>query len=292
MNKIIIILFVLFVLFLIYSIYYIYKNYRNYENFHFDKLKLTINDFYPKTKILNNYKNTQKIPQKIHQTFKNNEMEPYMYESCMINKNMNPEYDYYYYNDNNVQNFIKNNYPQEYITAYKKIKPGAFKADFFRYLLLYKEGGVYIDCKSYTIKPLSEFIPKNSDFISFKDRPSGTIMNGFMACVPNHPILKICIDMCLDNILNEKYGINCLDVTGPQTLGRAYNIYNNKDELSEIEIDDITIIGSFITIGESYQTLADKNNNPLINRVCQNYYSITNFFNTYAFKWKIGDIYD
>ena len=37
------------------------------------------------------------------------------------------------------------------LNAYDSLIPGAYKADLFRYLVLYREGGVYLDCKSSTI---------------------------------------------------------------------------------------------------------------------------------------------
>ena len=43
--------------------------------------------------------------------------------------------------------FIKNNYPVDVLEAFNKLIPGAYKADLWRYCVLYKLGGIYLDIK-------------------------------------------------------------------------------------------------------------------------------------------------
>jgi len=234
----------------------------------------------------------QRIPRKIHQTFKK-DMDVEYYETCMINRNMNFEYDYNFYDDNDIIKYIEKNYPQ-YLKAYNMLIPKAYKADLFRYLVLYKEGGVYMDCKSSTIFPLREFINSDIGFVSFKDRFDSGIQISFIASVPRHPILKKCIEMSIDNILNKRYGINDLDITGPQVCGRAINLLLGRNELSKIEEKrykeiDAEIIGEFYTIGkDKYQVLCNKEFIPLISRTCSTY---RNNKSNYFKRWILGSIY-
>jgi mannosyltransferase OCH1-like enzyme len=215
----------------------------------------------------------------------------------MINKNMNLEYEYKFYTDDDVTNYIKDNFP-EYIKAYDKLIPGAYKADLFRYLVLYKEGGVYMDCKSSTIFPLRDFINPDIGFISFKDRLPGTIQISFIASIAAHPILKKCIDLTISNIINERYGINFLDITGPQVCGRVFNSLLKRPELNQIEEDifkeiDTEIIGSFVTIGNNmYEILADKKLKPLISRACGSYANKKISTNNYGVRWQTRTVYN
>lgn len=247
-------------------------------SFHLTKDEYDIKKFKLESDTLMTVNYQQKIPFRLFQTFRSSKMISDLYQTCVINRTMNFEYSYNFSDDDDIQMFIKQHYPL-YIEPYKSLIPGAYKSDLFRYLILYKYGGVYIDCKSSTIVPLREFIPSNASFVMFRDRLKGSLMNAFMACTAGHPILKIAIEKTIHNIKTQNYGINSLDVTGPQLLGRAFNIYFNKEELDDIDPgyygDDIYIIGSFKTIGNSPgEFLVDTENNPLISRVLsRNYYS-------------------
>jgi hypothetical protein len=112
-----------------------------------------------------------------------------------------------------------------------------------------------------------------------------------MACTPGHPILKLVIDMTISNILAKRYNNNSLDITGPQTLGRAFNIYNNRPELEDIEPGvygpnkDLVIVGSFYVIGEGkdeFDALVDTNYNPLVAKTLKNYYNNPNRIDYHA----------
>ena len=70
----------------------------------------------------------------------------------------NPEYAFKYYDDDEMELFMKNNMPFEVYTAYLNLKIGVCKADFFRYCVIYIRGGVYLDLKSNCKKPLAQII--------------------------------------------------------------------------------------------------------------------------------------
>jgi mannosyltransferase OCH1-like enzyme len=97
------------------------------------------------------YYKIPKIPKVIHQTFSNIINLPYEIKLIMNeNKKKCPECIFKFYSDEDCELFIKNNFNKDVYNAYKKINPiyGAMKADFFRYCVLYKEGGIYLDIKS------------------------------------------------------------------------------------------------------------------------------------------------
>lgn len=81
----------------------------------------------------------QAIPFTIHQTYYTKQLDSDIYQTCLIIKNMNPEYNYAFYDDNDCRAYIAAHYPSEYLKAYDMVIPGAYKADVFRYLVLYKE---------------------------------------------------------------------------------------------------------------------------------------------------------
>jgi hypothetical protein len=212
---------------------------------------------------------------------------------------MNPEYNYAFYDDNDCRNYISQHYPPEYLKAYDMVIPGAYKADVFRYLVLYREGGIYMDCKSSTMVPLRDFIPRNATFAVFRDRPEGALLNSFMACTPRHPIVKIVIDMTISNILNHQYNENSLDITGPQTLGRAFNKFIGRPEKTDINPGvygpdrDLYILGSFFVFGKGdkeFDALVDANRKPLVSKTLKNYYNTSKRIDYHAL-WEKREVF-
>jgi mannosyltransferase OCH1-like enzyme len=180
------------------------------------------------------------IPKKIHQTYHNKHVLP---EAICKNiekiKALNPGWKYYLYDDNDIKAFIKTHYNEEMWKIYNMINPkyGAARADFFRYLLLYIEGGVYLDIKSTILYPLDKLIRsddyyilshwENSNFGRHKELSSCKIcdereyLQWVLISEPKHPFLYAIIEYVINNIKNYsvfKDGIGkpgVLRITGP-----------------------------------------------------------------------------
>jgi mannosyltransferase OCH1-like enzyme len=89
---------------------------------------------------------------------------------------LNPDWDYRLYDDEDCREFVSDYYGGEVLHLYDRIsrRYGAAKADFFRYLALYRLGGVYLDIKSTALIPLSEVVAAGSEYLlSFWDSGSG-----------------------------------------------------------------------------------------------------------------------
>jgi mannosyltransferase OCH1-like enzyme len=98
-----------------------------------------------------------KIPKLIHQIIFNETFLPNeITENIRYLKNNNPDFEYKFYDKKNIFNFVSAQYGNSVLSRLKKINPnyGAVLADIFRYLLIYKLGGIYLDVKSTLKKPL------------------------------------------------------------------------------------------------------------------------------------------
>lgn len=111
------------------------------------------------------------IPKKIHQCHTKGVDALNLEEKSAINKlrQKNPDWEYNFYDLPKMELFIKENYGDRYFSAFKKINPqyGAAQADYFRYLLINKIGGVYLDVKSYVEEPLEKIIREDDNFVVF-----------------------------------------------------------------------------------------------------------------------------
>lgn len=164
----------------------------------------------------------QMIPRHIMQTNERNEVPVQMKDAMDRIVALNPEYAYSYYNDADALAFIAANFSPDVVKAYKKVNPGAFKADLFRYCWLYINGGVYLDTGMNPVRPLREIIRSGDTFVSAEDCGHKAIYNAIMMAVPNHPILKSAIDDSVKVILNEEYDHEMLYITGPGRLRRSF----------------------------------------------------------------------
>lgn len=59
-------------------------------------------------------------------------------------------------------------------------------------------------------------IVKDIDFTDYKG-----IHNALICSCKNTDFMKQLVDKCCENIENEIYGINCLDITGPTMMGKS-----------------------------------------------------------------------
>lgn len=107
----------------------------------------------------------QKIPKIIWQTMKKNQVPALMKEYVDSWIELNPEYEYRFHDDDDIAKFIQTDFP-EFVEGYHKLKYGASKADLWRYLIIYKYGGVYadMDCKCFV--PLRNWVNPNSSLVT------------------------------------------------------------------------------------------------------------------------------
>jgi len=178
-----------------------------------------------------------KIPKKIFQTWETKNINS-VFKKKIIDTwiFLNPNYTYYLYDNDMCSQFIKENFSLSIYNAYCRIIPGALKADLWRYCILYKYGGVYVDIDTKAFNNIDLFLNNEIEFMTVVDLNNcptiGThnLFNTFIASKPEHPILLDCINRIVFNVENNIIPNSNLDFSGPGILGRATNKYLNFDE--------------------------------------------------------------
>jgi mannosyltransferase OCH1-like enzyme len=181
---------------------------------------------------------------------------------------------------------------------YQSIIPGAYKADLFRLLVLYQEGGVYLDSKCFCIASLREIIKPSDDVYMTLDVMPGCIQNGFICSVPGHPLIKSCIDRYISNIEKRHYGISVFDIGGPQMIGRMVNTFlgkNERDTIVPFEKDGIRIEGRLKTsktgedvyVSEDGKIYIERSNYAYAKRKKMDFLT----GKCYTLKWFLGTVY-
>lgn len=98
-----------------------------------------------------NIEQGMKIPYTLHQTYHKAVLPEELKQNVEYIRSNNPNMEYHLWDDEAIEDFIRSNYGEEiYTDYYLRITSiyGAGRADFFRYLLIYKLGGLYLDIKS------------------------------------------------------------------------------------------------------------------------------------------------
>ena len=165
---------------------------------------------------------TNEIPKIIFQT---SVKKPDQYLVNMI-KNLSPDWTYIHFNDNEIIDFFKNNYLEEFpniIEKFNSIKTGAHKADLFRYYFIYIKGGVFLDSDAMLQKNINEIV-KDYDFFTVESTHYCPlcIFQGLIGANPNNQIIYEALKDIynIDNqLLIADYLIICKNL---------YNILNKK----------------------------------------------------------------
>jgi hypothetical protein len=162
------------------------------------------------------------IPKNIFQTWHTKLLSPSMANAILKIKKYNPEFNHYLFDDDDCRNFIKNNFDSSVLSAYDRLIPGAYKADLWRYCVLYKKGGIYLDIK-YT--PINGFkfihLLKNEHWTM--DIDNNGVYNALMVNQIGNITLLNAINKIVENVNNKFYG-NCgLEPTGPKLLIKFFS---------------------------------------------------------------------
>jgi hypothetical protein len=125
-----------------------------------------------------------KIPKRVYQTWVRPAV-PLLLASKVIQfRRMNPDYSFVFFDDQRMAAYMESNYAgHPILRLFKEVYMPAEKADIWRYCILYREGGVYCDIKSFLKIPIREILPDHfSELVSFEGNTWASFMNpGFYA---------------------------------------------------------------------------------------------------------------
>lgn len=202
----------------------------------------------------------QQIPKVIRQTHKPAKFQWLPVEVrqlAMTYRLENPAYDYEYYGDAAMRAVVDKygHLIHNFSQAFDKATSGAMRADLWRYLLLWVEGGVYADIDTKALRPLP--IRPDDHAVSGCGHFFHGVEQFILAYAPKHPVLKRAIELAIVNILQRSQQDLMgreLVLTGPVLLHEAatqvlqlgdgqpvncsnfHGVWRNKDNSASIRI--------------------------------------------------------
>lgn len=206
------------------------------------------------------------VPKLLHQTYPVKSLPPEIRQNIDKIRQMNPGWEYQLYDDDDIVRFISENYHPRVLDYYRRINPdyGAARADLFRYLLLYRRGGVYLDIKGSLTRPLDEALSLDDVYLlsHWRNRPGeeyegwgmwpdipahlpGEFQQWYLVAPPGHPFLRAVLERVLHNIAGYNPWIHgtgrlgVLRVTGPiaYTLALLPHLDEQRHRIVDCERD-------------------------------------------------------
>ena len=200
----------------------------------------------------------------------------------------NPNFQIVYYSNNKCRDFIGKHFGNLVLNAFDSLKPGSYKADLFRYCVLYIDGGIYGDLTQIYKYPFEKIIDFTKDMFIVKDRiilpyTYPGIQISLIAAKPKMPIFKDAINKIIDNVKKRYYGGNSLAVTGPYLFRNVFESYKNKIDYQMILEETGT---SLVFIDEPHLIVVN-NKLPNINQILKR-----NKKDLYGNLWNQRNIYN
>jgi mannosyltransferase OCH1-like enzyme len=163
------------------------------------------------------------IPKNIFQSWYTINLHPLIKNKIDNMKKMNPSYNHRIYTDDEIDDFVNENFPGEISDCYNKLNIIVAKVDFWRYLILYKYGGVYLDMDSSINGSLDKLIKENDEAIITAENNPNMFVQWALIFNKEHPILKKTIELIVENIKFNKYPNDIHRMTGPSVFSEAIN---------------------------------------------------------------------
>jgi len=150
------------------------------------------------------------IPKIIHQTFKVKHPLPELYRYCQSKLlSLHPDFEYKFWTDEDMFNEINTYFPS-YYEEFMALPRMIMRIDMFRYFLMYKYGGMYVDMDYIMFKPFDMLDTDAKIILPAARDPTFEnavrlgmtyyIGNCIFASEPNHPFWK----MTIDTLFTEK----------------------------------------------------------------------------------------
>jgi mannosyltransferase OCH1-like enzyme len=197
----------------------------------------------------NNAKKKLKIPRKIWQTHKRNDIPESSYQGITKMIKLNKGYQYNFYDDKDMLNYMETNFDKNVVLAYNKIKPGAGKADIWRLAVILKEGGIYMDVDKIphdNTKSFDEILDEEDEFVQGTNwhiwGTNAPSTNATLCARPNHPVIKMAFNTVIDAVNNNnpiesigkhKGWAKLENYTGTPHLWKAISYYIGRTNMKE-----------------------------------------------------------
>ena len=146
-------------------------------------------------------------------------------------KSRHPGEEHLLWRETMLTDFISTHFDAEVLSAFRTLRPYAYKADLAKYCLLYEHGGLYADLSYFFLRAVPRADGKLSIFRDFLSSTPWDTSIGVVAAPPRHRAFEKAIEMVCANVKREYYGPTALCPTGPTLFGKAVALTCDPEDL-------------------------------------------------------------
>jgi mannosyltransferase OCH1-like enzyme len=184
-----------------------------------------------------------KIPKIIHQIYENPDIPEYLLEIAGTWKQYHPGWEYRFWDRPAIERFLETFCP-EYISLYKAFPFDVQRWDAIRYLILYYQGGLYVDMDYECLEPLDTLLCDSSCCMGLEPSVNAVrhnmphiVGNALMASVPGHHYFERIIENVFSESNtslpgNKNKSLHIIETTGPFMTTRIYDAYPSSEEIT------------------------------------------------------------
>lgn len=218
-----------------------------------------------------------KIPKIIHQIwFRKDEIIPeelIQFRHSWVK--YHSDWQFIYWDEINIKAFMESDYPNM-VEFFYDLPLDIQRIDLIRYLILYKQGGLYVDYDYVALSNVSCLLTGSCNFASEPTEHRSFygldvyFNNAFMAAEPAAEFMRFIIDhmeASIEDVVFENKIDYVLETTGPKMLLKRYNEFTAKES---INIIDETLV-SPLSKSDAMKYIQDKYNVELKNKVIDAY---------------------
>lgn len=174
------------------------------------------------------------IPKKLYLCYKSKKQIPEfaLKEWAMLN----PEFQIETFGDVEIIEFLQKEFGSATVNAFKNIKHGPIKADFFRFHILYKRGGVYCDVDIEPLVPLKNIVDFSSDTLCVAQSccfPT-TVNPCILASSKHNLILEDCIN-CYEYLFDSKTPYSYWAYSSVAIMTKVLSAYLDVDNNAKVK---------------------------------------------------------
>ena len=185
------------------------------------------------------------IPKIIWQTYKDpyDSLPVYMKDAVKTWRDQNPEYEWRYMDDAQASDFVLKEFGQDWYDIFINAPVGVMRGDIWRYMVIYKYGGVYTDLDTECWSPISSWMLEDADMIVCPET-SEHFCQWTFAATPEHPVIQSVLDHIKEAFVSPDYKKPHFvhNMTGPAVWTKG--ILNKLNVSVRNLIDDHLLINS------------------------------------------------
>ena len=160
-------------------------------------------------------------------------------------KSWHPELEHRLYRDEELRQFILDQYGLEVVNAYDTLTPLSYRSDLGRFCLLYHYGGIYSDISNMFFGPAA-LMTKPLEFSVFRDPKNfapWAIATGLIAAPPKLELFSDCISRVCEHVRNRYYGHSAFCPTGSVLFGKSIARHCNPVNLRSGKVKQLSTSG-------------------------------------------------